>query len=226
MKSIFSYDSKLTQTVMTVADYIILNVLFVICCIPIITIGAAQAGLYSGISALNNPDDDTSCIRKFFQGFRSGFCTITLLWTITLAIIGMLIYLLYVLLILKTAGAYAPVWVCAVALAVLIVYQSVMVIFHSRFGCTPWQLVKNTLFVLFAHPLRSIAVAALIWFPVVLCALAFDIFIKNLILLAICYYSIASLLSLSVMKKPFKTLEDNFYNSLEEDADNEEEITA
>ncbi len=226
MKSIFSYDSKLTQTVMNVADYIILNILFVICCIPIITIGAAQAGLYSGISAINNPDDDTSCIRKFFQGFRSGFGTITLLWTITLAIVGMLIYLLYVLLILKTAGAYAPVWVCAVALAVLIVYQSVMVIFHSRFGCTPWLLVRNTLFVLFAHPLRSIAVAVLIWFPVVLCALAFNIFINNLILLAICYYSIASLLSLSVMKKPFKTLEENFYNSLEEDAENEEEITA
>lgn len=226
MKSIFSYDSKLTQTVMTVADYIILNVLFVICCIPIITIGAAQAGLYSGISALNNPDDDTSCIRKFFQGFRSGFGTITLLWTITLAIIGLLSYLLYVLLILKAAGAYAPVWVCAVALVVLIIYQSVMVIFHSRFGCTPWRLVKNTLFVIFAHPLRSIAVALLIWFPVLLCALAFNIFIQNLILLAICYYSIASQLSLSVMKKPFKTLEDNFYSSLEEAVENEEEITA
>lgn len=216
MKNLFSYDSKFTQTVITLSDYLILNVLFLLCCIPIFTIGAAQAGLYSGIAALNDKEDDTPCVRKFFQGFSDGFGTITILWSISLCIMALMVYNLTAVLILDAAGAYAPVWLCVAILAVFIVYQSVMVMFHSRFGCTPGQLLKNVLYVILAHPLRSVAVAVLTWFPMIICAIAFDVFVKDLLLILLCYYSIAFLLNLSIMKKPFQTLENNFYKSIDD----------
>lgn len=214
MKNLFSYDSKFSQTVIMLADYVILNVLFLLCCIPVFTVGAAQAGLYSGIAALNNKEDDTSCVRKFFQGFSNGFGSITILWSISLGIMALLVYNLTSVLILDAAGVYAPVWLCVIVLAVFIVYQSVMVIFHARFGCTMGQLVKNVLYVILSHPLRSIAVAILTWLPVILCAVAFDVFVKDLLLIALCYYSVAFLMNLSIMKKPFRTLEDNYYKSI------------
>lgn len=221
MKNLFSYDSKFTQTVITLTDYLILNVLFLLCCIPIFTIGAAQAGLYSGIAALNDKEDDTPCVRKFFQGFSDGFGSITILWTISLFIMALMVYNLTAVLILDAAGAYAPVWLCAVILAIFIVYQSVMAIFHSRFGCTTRQLLRNVLYVIFAHPLRSIAVAILTWLPVIICGIAFDVFVQDMLLILLCYYSVAFLLNLSIMKKPFQTLENNFYKGIAGQDENE-----
>ena len=46
MKNIFSLDSKLMQGLSTVGDYIILNILFLITCLPVITIGAAKTALF------------------------------------------------------------------------------------------------------------------------------------------------------------------------------------
>lgn len=184
----------------TLSDYLILNVLFLLCCIPIFTIGAAQAGVYSGIAALNDKEDDTPCVRNFFRGFSDGFDGIQS----------------DRVQILNAAGAYAPVWLCVTILAVFIVYQSVVVMFHSRFGCTPGQLLKNVLYVILAHPLRNIAVAILTWFPAIICASAFDVFVKDLLLILLCYYSIAFLLNFSIMKKLFQTLENNFYKSIDD----------
>ena len=64
--NIFDYNSKFNQLLMTVADIIILNVLYLVCCIPVFTIGAAQAGLFTGIRVLLDKEDDSSCAKAFF----------------------------------------------------------------------------------------------------------------------------------------------------------------
>ena len=80
MKSIFSYENKVIQLLMKIADMAILNVLYLVCCIPVFTIGAAQAGLYSGIRQLLNSEDDRSPVPFFFKGFRMGFKQVTLVY--------------------------------------------------------------------------------------------------------------------------------------------------
>ena len=44
MGGLFSYDSKLMQILNFIGDLIILNVLYLVCCLPVVTIGAAQIG--------------------------------------------------------------------------------------------------------------------------------------------------------------------------------------
>lgn len=223
MKNMFSYDSKFMQIALMLTDYLLLNILFLLCCIPVITIGAAQAALYSGLAVLRNPDDDSSCIRKFFEGFASGFGTITIIWSVSLVVMALMVYNLVAILVLDAAGAYAPIWVCAVGLAIFAVYQSMLTIFHSKFGCTVRQLLKNALFMILAHPIRSIAVAALTWLPVILFAFAFDVFMKNVLLMIIGYFSLVFSLNLSIMKKPFETIENSFYKRDEEETRAESE---
>ena len=63
---IFNYESKFMQLMLLVADYMILNFVYIICCLPVVTIGAAQAGLYAGMKALLNKEDDTPALRQFF----------------------------------------------------------------------------------------------------------------------------------------------------------------
>lgn len=64
--------------------------------------------------------------------------------------------------------------------------------------------------------------AALTWLPVILFVLAYDVFAKNLLILLFAYYSLVFTLNLSLMKKPFETLVENFINGNEEDAASEE----
>ena len=215
MKNIFSYDSKFMQILLLLADYMILNLLFILCCIPIFTIGAAQAGLYSGMRVLLDKEDDSPCSRAFFKGFSSGFGKITIVWTVLLAVMALLVYNLVATLILDLAGSYAPVWMCVLALAICILYQSMLTLFHSQFDCTIRQLLKNVFYVVLAHPLRSIAVAVLAWIPVAVFAFAFDYFIQGSIIWAAGYYSVAFGVNVKIMEKPFQTLTENFVSAYE-----------
>ena len=153
-----SYESKFMQALLVIADYILLNLLFVLCCIPVFTIGAAQSALYSGIRVAMDPENDENCMKAFFKGFTNGFFTITLAW-------GLLTVLL-VAVVLLSMTAYtmgAPVWPLAIAVVIVVLFQSLVAAFHSRFTCTPWQLIRNVWFLTFAHPLRSIGVALIVF---------------------------------------------------------------
>lgn len=205
MGSIFSYESTPMQILMFLGDLIILNILFLVCCLPIFTIGAAQAGLYTGLRVLMDKEDDSSASGAFFRGFANGFGKITVAWGI-----------MTLLLALVAAAGYvaiyngAPVWVVAVGIFLCALFQSLVSAFHARFDCTPVQLIRNTWFLVVAHPLRSIGVALLIWLPVIVFLLDVYPFMMATPIWGSLYYSTAFLFANTFLKKPFKTLVDNF----------------
>lgn len=206
----FNYESKFMQTLLLVADYMILNILFVVCSIPIVTIGAAQAGLYTGVKTLLDKEDDTPCVRSFFKGFRSGFATITVVWSILSVIIALLCYCFFVVQYFDNVGFKPQVWMIILALAICAVLQSNMTIFHSNFGCTKMQLVKNVFFTCIAHPLRCIAVGFTTWIPVLVFIFLFPVFLQVTPIWIAGYYTIAFVLNSIIMRKPYDTLTENF----------------
>ena len=206
MNSIFSYDSKPMQILMFLGDLIILNILFILCCLPVFTIGAAQAGLHTGIKVLLDKEDDTSVSAAFFRGFSTGFGTVTLAWGITTLAVALVIYVAVIAYIWG-----APIWLLAIAVAVCLIFQALVPLYHARFSCTAMQLIRNSWFMLFAHPLRSILVTALLWVPVI-CGLTMNV--GNSLRLAVVwgtlYYSTAFAFCHTIMKKPIKVLIDHF----------------
>lgn len=205
--NLFSYDSKFSQTLMYVADLCILNVVFVLCCIPIFTIGAAQSALYSAIRTLQDPEDDTAPVKAFFKAFRTDFKTITLAWGLGFLVILAVAVVFCLVLALAQSQASAPVWMCAVALCLLIVVHTQIPLFHARFGCTVWQLVRNSFFLCLAHPIRAILLAVLVWLPVI------AMYFMDLLMLMtsslvwlLLYYAVALMLGFNLMKKPYKEL--------------------
>lgn len=214
---LFAYDSKPMQILAFLGDLMILNFLYIICCIPIFTIGAAQAGMFTGLRILTDPEDDSSAAAAFLRGFKNGFGKVTAAWGIATA----------VLLIVAFAGigsvAYgAPVWMAVVAVCVVALFQSLIAPFHSRFDCTVWQLLRNTWFMVIAHPLRSIFNAALIWLPMVLFLLDTYLFMSLTPLWITIYFSGACLFGYTFLKKPFKTLIDHFNENHNPPADSEQ----
>lgn len=205
MNSIFSYDSKFMQTLMFIGDLMILNILYLLCCIPLFTIGAAQAGLYSAAKVLLDKEDDSSSAKAFFKGFRTGFGTVTLAW-------GLMTILLVVVLFFGYTAALngASLWFVCIGIAVCTLFQCLVPAFHARFGCTAMQLIRNSWFLLFAHPLRSIVTGVLIWLPVGVFLVNPFTFMLMTPVWGAMYYSTAALFIFTFFKKPFQTLIDHF----------------
>lgn len=213
MDSIFSYDSKLVQMLIRLADLMLLNILFLVCCIPLVTIGAAQTGLHSAITQMQNKENDDSVYKAFFKGFTNGFGKITLVHTLGLLVVIALIWATGVAfgVTLQTGSSTFPAWMCVVACVLALLFHSMLTPFHSHFDCTAKQLVKNVYLMTLAHPLRALVNALLTWIPFLMLILdPINIFMRAVPVWILLYYSIAFLFCHSVMKKPFDGLKSDF----------------
>ena len=212
MNSIFSYESKPMQVLMFVGDLIILNAIYILCCIPIFTIGAAQAGMFTAVRVLQDPEDDSSPTAAFFRGFRSGFGTITIAW----GLLGLLFIVLAIAAALSTILGLS-VFMCVLPLCIVALFMSLLPAFHSRFGCTVRQLYRNVFLLLLCHPLRSIAAGALMWVPMVVFGFAnlYTAMSSTLLWITI-YFSGAALFVNLFLNKPFNELVEEFNRRQEE----------
>ena len=124
---IFSYESKISQALIKLCYSCWLNILWVVCSIPVFTMGAATTALYD-VSLKIVRDEETSLTRQFFKSFRSNFRQATVLWMILFGIGLLLVGDGWVLWHLRAAstGAVAIMW--TLLLAVLIVASIAYVI--------------------------------------------------------------------------------------------------
>ena len=219
MKGIFDYDSKFTQALLKFADIIILNALYLLFSLPIVTIGAAQAGLYTGFRVMIDPEDDSSCAAAFLRGFKNGFTIITPVWLILSGVVFFAGWSLISTYIIELMGDFAPTIISIIVLVVAIIFQTLAPIFHSRFSCTRRQLVKNVWYLFLAHPLRCTISVALMWAPLILFLLDAYLFMQTIMITVTVWYGFAGLIAVTLMRKPFKSLEEQFYANQDESGD-------
>lgn len=89
MQKIFSLDSPVIQFLARVGDLIILNFLFLLCSIPIITGGAALTAMYAVLQSMVY-DKDRGVVKPFFQAFRENFKSVTPIWLLFVVMIAAL----------------------------------------------------------------------------------------------------------------------------------------
>lgn len=81
----FNMESPVFRALGKLADLTILNVVFLICCLPIVTIGASLTAL-NYVTLKMAEGEEGYIIRSFFKSFRQNFVQSTLMWLITLAV--------------------------------------------------------------------------------------------------------------------------------------------
>lgn len=90
---LFDFDGPLFHAMSTLTNLVVLNVLFCICCIPLITIGAASTALHGCVQELLEDKSDNGLIRRYFSIFRKEFGHSTGIWLFCLcAFIILMIY--------------------------------------------------------------------------------------------------------------------------------------
>lgn len=72
-------DNSILHALSTVFDVIVATLLFLVCCLPVVTAGAAAAAMYATMLAIVN-NSCTGVVRSFFDAFRENFKQATLLW--------------------------------------------------------------------------------------------------------------------------------------------------
>ena len=125
----FSYESKFSQLLMKLCYACYLNLLWLLCSLPVFTIGASTTALY--YASLKVVRGEESYVgRLFFRAFRENFRQATVLWLILLGIglfLGADVYILYHLRA-ASAGTAAIFWtlILALVIAVSVVYVIVL----------------------------------------------------------------------------------------------------
>ena len=79
------------NTLSFLGDIVILNLLFLICSIPIFTIGAAATACYAGVCRTLQKKETGLVFRTFFQDFRAAFRQATACWLMELVAILILL---------------------------------------------------------------------------------------------------------------------------------------
>ncbi|MCM3111954.1 YesL family protein [Lederbergia lenta] len=91
MGQLFSLESPISHVLARIVDIFILNLVFIISCLPIITIGASTNALYSVLMKMIK-NEEKSIVKSFFISFKANFFKSTIIWMITV-LIGAIILL-------------------------------------------------------------------------------------------------------------------------------------
>lgn len=146
MKWLFNMENPVMRALSAVADLMLLNLLTLLCCLPVFTMGAALTALNAAAIKLVRGEEETA-VRDFFRGFRANFKKGTILGLIFLLIFGMLAadYL--------AAGSFAPVLrpvIAAIALLVLMVGMYAFAL-PARYENTIAGTLKNAVLLAVAY---------------------------------------------------------------------------
>lgn len=90
MGAIFNLDNPVWNFMSKVADLIILNLLAIICSIPIVTIGASWTAMYF-VAIRMVRKEESYIIKDFFRSFKENFKQATVIWLLALLAIGIFV---------------------------------------------------------------------------------------------------------------------------------------
>lgn len=148
-------------------DMMILNALWIICSLPIVTIGPATCALFS-VTLKAARDEDSGTIRGFFAGFKNNFKQGLVLGLILLA--GIVIIYVDARFAMTCEGSMKTLYLILTGIlaAILLVYISYTFALTARFENTLSGCIKNAFLLAFLCPGKTVLMWVIYAIPVVL----------------------------------------------------------
>lgn len=198
----FDLDSPLMQVLNKVADLLLLNILCMVCCIPIITAGASITALhYMSLKIVRN--EECYIMRGFFKSFKENFKQATIIWLFVLLVIIILAGDFY---IMKNSGLeFSKVLqIIITAVGVLVLFTTMFVFpVLAKFDNTTMRTIKNA-FIMSILQFPKTVLMVIMW----LVPTAVAIFVPRAIPIAFLFgLSAPAFVSALLYNKFFKKLE-------------------
>ena len=175
MDNLFSMDNALFRAIGKMADLIWINILTLVCALPVVTAGASITAMYS-LTLRMAENDQRALTRGFFRAFCENFKNATKVWLCALVILAVYAYNLY-LLREGVLDGYGPVKTLSLGLIALILFLLVMLLNYicallARYDAGLKQTVKNAALLAFAFFPKSVCMTVIVFFPLALTMLS------------------------------------------------------
>ena len=160
LSGIFNYDNPIWRFMGKFCDILILNVLWIVLSIPIVTIGASTTAVYYVTLKLVR-DEEGPTIRSFFKSFKENFKQSTAIWLILLAAGALTGFDLYFFLFLQREPSMLRKVMLAIfgAFAMIVILTGLYVFpLQARFYNPVKRTLFNGFFMSVRHMFHSVAI--------------------------------------------------------------------
>lgn len=211
-------ESKVMKVVNLAGTAVMLNLMFLLACVPVVTIGPALCGLYSGVRYMIRGDGP---VRGFWEGFKTKFLRMVFAGVIFTAIIA------YFVIMVNGAyntwvelGVFRDIVIYSIPAMVPVMLLSALVVLniYIPYGLTDW--LKNAVNLIVKAPVWILLSAVLLIAPVACLLWASEIFILAIIIFVGFWFSVAAFVSTILLKD---SLVDMLLEYREEHPEEEEE---
>lgn len=207
---IFDLDSPLMNVLNKMADLMWLNILTLICCIPIVTVGAAFTSMhYVALKIVRN--EESYITRSFFKSFKTNFRQATLIWLLILLIAAVLGGDYYI--ITKSGIQFSSVLVILIMAAAVLVICTALYVFPvlAKFDNTIMGTIRNAFIMSILQLPKTVVMFVMAFFPLI-------IYLVSLRLIPIIFlfgFSLPAYASAMLYNKFFRKLEDQLLSEQE-----------
>lgn len=140
-----------------IVDTLVLAILWLICCIPVITVGAASGALYYAYHKAIRQDGGHVC-KRFFHAFKSNFKQATAIWLLLLIFLALSAFTCYLLAFLRQSIPMAG-FLMAMGMVIIgfaVVWCLYLFPYQARFENTMANVLKNSAVLAVANAPRSL----------------------------------------------------------------------
>lgn len=195
---------KLGRVINIAANAVMMNLLFLVACIPVVTIGAAWNALFSAIRYNVRGE---KWITGFKVGYKTRFWRSLLSWTLMLIPIGIILYFDVIAPLKDPAflAALVPGRLVRLVLACLMAmmlagFNAALMLLNVYIPTSVGNWLSNGANMFFKEPLTLAIVGLLIWFPLLLAVFAFQYFFYFVMVFVVAYYMLVALGITMLMK--------------------------
>ena len=164
---IFDIDGPIVQFFSKVADLMWLNILTIVCCIPVITAGASLTALnYMALKIVRN--EETYITKGFFKAFRENFKQSTVIWLIFMVLAGV-IYVDYRIVLTTDVQVSKVIRALIVLISAMTIFTFMYVFpLQSKFSNTVRKTIQNAFLLSVMRWPRTLLMIVLYVIPYVL----------------------------------------------------------
>jgi len=198
----FSPDSKIMQVFSRLTDLVLLNILFLITCLPIFTIGASLSALYTMCFRLMR-EEYSGIIKSYFKAFRDNFKTATAAWVLVLLAAVPALYYLSQTLLAEGFLRYTS-FIFILILTIVLMTASYGFPWISQFENSVLQSLKNGLILSISRLPRTLAVLVINLMPAIVWFISPELFIQVSFLWVALYFAAAAYMNTGLLWHVFK----------------------
>ena len=225
MNKFFDIDGPLITGLTKVADVFIVNLLFILCSIPIITIGPAMTAMYY-VTLKMVKDEDSYTVKSFFKSFVQNLKQGIVIWII-MAAIGAVLYFDTKFMNGDFSQIATVSDLSSKIMGVLIMAAGVLYLFTisyvfpvlARFDNTVKNTIKNALLMSIRHLPSTIAIVAINVIPLLIMYVFPKALILIFVIFGLCAYYCSSFfvkIFKNYMTEENITSDENFEVNMEE----------